>query len=59
MPRKKLAIADVPGGPVVRGAVEAPLSCWRCGKMLAEAAGPGTEIRCMRCGARSRVPVAG
>lgn len=32
------------------------LRCWRCDKKLAEAAGPGTKIRCLRCGARSQVP---
>lgn len=32
------------------------LRCWRCGKVLAEVAPPGTMIRCMQCGAKTRVP---
>lgn len=32
-----------------------PLRCWRCDKMLSEEAAPGTVVRCMRCGAKSRV----
>lgn len=48
----KKSVAEKPAA----GEVVAPLLCWRCGKKLAEAAGPGTVIRCRGCGARSRVP---
>jgi hypothetical protein len=37
-------------------AIVSPLKCWRCERALADAAGPGTSIRCMRCGARTQVP---
>ena len=39
--------------------VEEPLNCWRCGSLLAEAAGPGTRIGCRRCGAKTLVPLTG
>ena len=42
--------------PIVSGEVVAPFRCWRCDQFLAEAAGPGTVKRCLRCGAKSHVP---
>jgi DNA-directed RNA polymerase subunit RPC12/RpoP len=33
------------------------LLCWRCERLLADKAGPGTSIRCPRCGARNCVPL--
>jgi len=41
--------------PIEQGEQFAPLRCWRCDKLLNEAAAPGTVVRCLRCGARSRV----
>lgn len=37
--------------------VVSPFTCWRCDKTLADAAGPGTSVRCTRCGARNNVPL--
>lgn len=36
--------------------VVTPLVCWRCSRVLAKSAGPGTEIECPRCHARNQVP---
>ena len=57
MVRKQQTEKPIPV-PAVKGEVVAPFNCWRCGKKLADAAGPGSVHRCLRCGARSRVPVA-
>jgi len=40
----------------VSGEVIAPFICWRCPQILAQAAGPGTSLRCRRCGAVNRAP---
>lgn len=40
----------------VVGVVVEDFRCHRCNKLHAERAGPGTRIRCMRCGAITSVP---
>lgn len=37
--------------------VVAPFLCWRCDARLAEAAGPGTDIKCRKCHATNKVPL--
>lgn len=40
----------------VSGEIISPFACWRCRATLADAAGPGTDQRCRKCGARNVVP---
>lgn len=40
----------------VRGRVVEELKCWRCPAKLLDVAGPGTRVRCRRCGAITLVP---
>ena len=42
----------------VRGKVIVDFRCWRCTALIAEKAGPGTEAKCLRCGAKNRAPTA-
>lgn len=54
MRRGKVAI----GMGEVRGELVEGFRCWRCNRLHAELAGPGTRVRCPRCGAHTSVPVA-
>lgn len=42
----------------VSGTLVAPFNCWRCGCEIAKSAGPGTDQKCRRCGARNIAPTA-